>query len=490
MAWILIVDDNLDWRKTLRGLLADEGHQITTAGDEAEALAAAGQTSFDLAIIDVRLHGDAEDDESGLNLAQDLKRIASHMKVVLLTGHRTRADQVVKSIKFFGVEDFIEKSSLGGARGVDLAAMVKEILDKPCFEPGLDQLSLSFELGQPIVVRTRGAHVCALRTSKVCQLSVPLYSRRAQEARAAPHPRFNVKVIGRDLYQGIFESCKEVLATFTEARAKRQPLCLSFEGARDFIGIPFEFTFLDQPAEYLILEHPVTRFVNGVVPRRKALSPQAFAQLKGELRILIVASNTDPPMPGVDQEAQQLAKFLKRQGYVNVRVDLIPTEEATITRVRRALRDCQAHIFHYAGHSRYNELSPEKSALFFWSRKNRVGTIESMSAADLKRLLHDSEVRFAYFSSCYGSTTGPQSGLLDDDFLGITDAVVQSGVPSTLGFRWPVSDVGAPKLAEAFYRSLLRQGSPEIALWEARRELAGLNRDDPIWLSPILIHQV
>jgi CHAT domain-containing protein len=397
---------------------------------------------------------------------------------------------VVKSIKFFGVEDFIEKSSLGGSSGVDLAAIVKEILDKPSFELGLDQLSLSFELGQPIMVRTRGAHVCALRTNKVCQLSVPIYNRRAQEARTAPDSRFNVKVMGHELYRDIFENCHEVLATFSEAKAKRQPLCLSFEGARDFIGIPFEFTFLDQPAEYLILEHPVTRFINGVVPRRKALSPHAFAQLKGELRILIVASNTDPPITGVDQEAQHLAEFLERQRYVNVRVNLIPTEEATITRVRRVLRDCQVHIFHYAGHGLYDELSPEKSALFFWSKKNRKGSVESLSAAMLKRLLQDSEVRFAYFSSCLGSATGSESQLMDDDFLGIADAVVQAGVPSTLGFRWPVSDVGAPKLAEAFYRSLLRQGSPEIALWEARRELAGLNRDDPTWLSPILIHQV
>jgi CHAT domain-containing protein/CheY-like chemotaxis protein len=489
MAWILIVDDDLDWRKTLRGLLADEGHQVSTAEDEAEALAAAVQTSFDLAIIDVRLHGNAEDDESGLSLAQNLKRIAPHMKVVLLTGYRPRADQVVKSIKFFGV-DFIEKSSLGGSSGVDLAAIVKEILDKPSFGPGLDQLSLSFELGQPIVVRTRGAHVCALRTNRVCQLSVPIYNRRAQEARTAPDSRFNVKLMGHDLYRDIFENCHEVLATFSEAKAKRQPLCLSFEGARDFIGIPFEFTLLDQPAEYLILEHPVTRFMNGVVPRRKALSPQAFVQLKGELRVLIVASNTEPSIPGVDREAQQLVHFLENQEYVKVHVDLIPTEEATIARVRRALKDCPAHILHYAGHGSYDELSPEESALFFWSKKNRKGSVESMSAAMLKGLLQDSEVRFAYFSSCHGLATGLQSELLDDDFLGIADAVVQAGVPSTLGFRWPVSDVGAPKLAEAFYGSLLRQGSPEIALWEARRELASLDRDEPTWLSPILIHQV
>jgi hypothetical protein len=44
-------------------------------------------------------------------------------------------------------------------------------------------------------------------------------------------------------------------------------------------------------------------------------------------------------------------------------------------------------------------------------------------------------------------------------------------------------------MALAFYRSLLEQGSPEIALWSARCELAALDKDDLTWLSPILIHQ-
>jgi CHAT domain-containing protein len=181
---------------------------------------------------------------------------------------------------------------------------------------------------------------------------------------------------------------------------------------------------------------------------------------------------------------------LKGQEYVNVQVNLIPTEEATLTRVRRELKDCQAHIVHYAGHGEYDELSPEESTLFFWSRRNRTGSIESMFAAELKELLRDSEVRLAYFSCCYGAAAGAESDLLDDDFLGISDAVSQAGVPSTLGFRWPVSDEEALRLTLTFYESLLSQGSPEIALWEARRELARRNRDDPAWLSPILIHQV
>jgi CheY-like chemotaxis protein len=485
MARILVVDDQPDWRKTLLGLLDDEGHQVTTARDEAEALAHATQTSFDLAVIDVRLHGDDEDDESGISLALGLKALTPQMKVVLLTGFPVRAEQVVRSVRFLGVEDFIQKSS-----NMTLAEIVGEILGRPSFEQGLDQLSLSLELGQPVVLRSRGTHTCACRTNRVLQLSVPRYNRLAQQARIAPDPRFNVKVIGENLYRDVFESCHELLVTFTAAKTASRPLCLSFEGARDFVGVPFEFVFLDQPQEYLVLEHPVTRLINAVVPRRRALSPQAFAQLKSELRVLIVASNTDPPIPGVDQEAQKLADFLQSQRYVKVRVDLIPTEEATLASVKEVLRDCQAHILHYAGHGAYDDLSPENSALFFWSKRNRKGSVEAMSAGELKRLLQDSEVRFAYLSCCYGAATGAQTALLDDDFLGIVDAVIQAGVPSALGYRWPVSDAGAPRLTRAFYESLLKQGSPEIALWQARRELAGLNRNDSTWLSPILIHQV
>jgi CheY-like chemotaxis protein len=491
MARILVVDDLPDWRKTLQGWLVDAGHNVNVVEDEGKALTAAVQESFDLALIDVRLHGDDEADDSGLSLALALKRLVPQMKVVMLTGYYpVRANQVVKSIRYVGVENFVEKFKLTGGDGGDLAAIIEDVLREPSFGTELDRLSLSLELGQPVLVRTQGTHVCARRTDRVLQLSVPHYNRRAQEARIAPNPRFNVKVIGEDLYRDLFNKCTEVLVTFSEARTKERPLCLSFEGSRDFIGIPFEFTFLEQPEDYLVLQHPLTRFINGVVPRRAALSPHIFAQLQDKLRVLIVASNTNPPIPGVDREVQQLADFFETQGYVDVEVDLIPTEEATATLVRRKLKDSQAHILHYAGHGRYDEASPEKSALFFWSEKNRTAPVIPISAAELRHLLQDSEVRLAYFSCCFGAATGPKIGLLDDDFLGIADATIQAGVPSALGYRWPVSDQGAPKLALAFYCSLLRHGSPEIALWQARRELAGLDRDDPTWLSPILIHQV
>jgi ActR/RegA family two-component response regulator len=494
MARILVVDDSTDWQQTVKGLLTDAGHDVTSAGNEGEALSAAVGTSFDLAVIDVRLHGDAEDDESGIWLAFGLKKLAPLMKIILLTGYSPRLEQVVKSIRLYGIEDYIEKSRIEGPHGDNLKTIVQKTLNEPSFQLELDQLSLSLEPGQPILVRTRGSHTCALRTNRVFRLSIPRYNRLAQQAGDAFLPRFNIKVIGENLYHEVFKHYDEVRDTFIAARAGTRLLCLTYEGDRDYLGIPFEFIFLEQPEEYLILEHPVTRFINGAVPKRKAFSPQIFSAFKNELRILLVASNTYsnelPSIPGVDQEVEALAALLSNQQHVKMKVTVINTDETSISYFKKVVDNCRPHILHYAGHGSFNEESPERSSIFFWSQKKRKGTVKALSAGKLKDLLQDSEVRLAYFSSCYGATTGTQSDLLDDDFLGIADTVIQAGVPSVIGFRWPVSDAGAPKLAEAFYRSLLRQGSPEIALWEARRELAGLNRDDPTWLSPILIHQV
>jgi CHAT domain-containing protein len=78
---------------------------------------------------------------------------------------------------------------------------------------------------------------------------------------------------------------------------------------------------------------------------------------------------------------------------------------------------------------------------------------------------------------------------LDDDYLGIADGIIQAGIPSVLGFRWPVSVGGAWKLALDFYRSFLRYGSPEHALLDARRELAMSDLNNPDWASPVLVVQ-
>lgn len=487
---ILVIDDEPDVRNTLRGLLSDVGHIVQSAANETQAWAAITRESFDFALIDVRLHGDDEEDESGLSLAMALRILNPQIRVILLTRY-IRTWQIVRAVRYYGVVDFIEKTPDMGKHILNTIEEAQRQVKQPKFEKTSDttQLYLSLTAGQPMVIRAHGRHVCSSRSWRVLRVGDERYARRTELARRdAANLRFQVAGIGNDLWREIFNEHREASDVYLEARAKSQTLSLVFETSREFLRLPFEFMRSESPAEYLVLQHPLARFVYDAIPKREVISPSLLA-LTEKLRVLVIASNTEPPIDGVDAEAQNLCDFLKRQDCIPVEVTFIPTEHATYARVREELKRTSYDIVHYAGHGSYNAASPEENSLRFWAEEGKQGDVVSMQATELKMLLERSAVRLVYLSCCYGANTGSQTALLDDDFLGLADATVQAGVPSVLGFRWPVSDEGAQKFALAFYQSLLEQGSPEIALWSARCELAAVNRNDPTWLSPILIHQ-
>jgi len=487
---ILVVDNTPDFRTTLSGLLTDAGHTVRSVANEGDALTAVIQESFDFALVDVRLHEEGEEDESGLSLAMALRTLKPEVRLIMLT-HYIRTKQIVRAVRYFGVVDFIEKTPDVGEQVLKAIADAQKDTKRPRFEKtgAATWLSLSLAAGQPLRARARGRHVCSVYTPKTLQVSLERYARKTEIARQDPtNLRFRVEETGSNLWRDIFVEHPETARAYLEARAKSRSLSLLFETPREFLGLPLEFVRSDNPPEYLILQHPLARFVYDAIPKREALSPQMLA-LTEKLRVLIIASNTQPPIDGVDAETQRLHNYLRHQDCIPVDVELIPTERATYQHVREKLKKQSYDIVHYAGHGLYKAESPEESSLYFWAGEDKQGGVVPMQAAELKMLLGQSEARLVYLSSCYGTAAGDKTALLDDDFLGLADAIVQAGVPSVLGFRWPVSDRGARRLALAFYRSLLEQGSPEIALWSARCELA-IDRNDTTWLSPILIHQV
>ncbi len=496
MATILVVDDNPDWQKTLQGLLADEGHQVTTTGKEAAALSAAVNTSFDLAIIDMRLHGDDEDDESGLILARGLKRLVPSMKMIVYTGYGARIGVVAKSFTYYGVDDFIDKSELEGSGGVDLAGVVAKILaESPEYEfkPISDcRLTISFEPGQAPLIRARGVITYTRTSKKSLELDALRFARRGDELWSMLSKRFYLKEIGSDLYRLLFSEHPTILRGYHGARGKAERsdrLHLRFESSRGSIGVPLELLFSDDPEEYFALNHPLTRCIRNVTTETEPLSPHLLNRMRRrnqKLRVLLITSDTRPPIAEVDDMGRELLSLLADHDWIEA--ELILTEDATYKRIRCELKECQYDIIQYIGHGVYDKTSPEQSRLFFWEKPNREGRVRSLRASELKLLLQNSAVRLLYLTCCEGTREGEAAHLLDDDFLGITDAAIQAGVPSVLGFRWPLSVGGAREFSSEFYQSLANQGSPESAVLEARRELAA-NRDDLTWASPILIVQ-
>src|SRR5262249_16827532 len=130
-----------------------------------------------------------------------------------------------------------------------------------------------------------------------------------------------------------------------------------------------------------------------------------------------------------------------------------------------------------------------QSYLPFWAESGRQGTVKHLTMPVLHHVLESRRaLRFVYLSCCVGTAHAATSELLVNDFLGIADSLIQAGVPSILGFRWPAVDAGARRLALAFYRGLADSGQIDTALLLARKELAE-DRAASTWLSPILILQ-
>lgn len=103
-AEILVVDDELDIRELIGGILEDEGYQVRTAGDADSALAALRDRKPAAVVLDIWLQGSRMD---GLDLLAVFRSMDPDMPVIVISGHGT-IETAVSSIRK-GAYDFIEK---------------------------------------------------------------------------------------------------------------------------------------------------------------------------------------------------------------------------------------------------------------------------------------------------------------------------------------------------------------------------------------------
>lgn len=90
---ILIVDDEINIRKTLAISLELDGHTVTGVSNARDALSESAQRSFDLAFVDLRLGAD-----QGLHLLPDLLAQSPWMRIVIITGYGS-IDTAVETMK-------------------------------------------------------------------------------------------------------------------------------------------------------------------------------------------------------------------------------------------------------------------------------------------------------------------------------------------------------------------------------------------------------
>ncbi len=101
---ILIVDDEADIRKLIRGILEDEGYKTRSAADAKQAYEEITKLFPDLIVLDIWLQGSEHD---GLQILAKVKKDYPHIPILMISGHGT-IETAVSAIKQ-GAYDFIEK---------------------------------------------------------------------------------------------------------------------------------------------------------------------------------------------------------------------------------------------------------------------------------------------------------------------------------------------------------------------------------------------
>jgi two-component system nitrogen regulation response regulator NtrX len=101
---ILVVDDEMDIRELVAGILEDEGYTVRTAGNADDALIAIETRRPHLVLLDIWLEGSRLD---GLALLDVIKAAHPDLPVVMISGHGN-IETAVAAIKQ-GAYDFIEK---------------------------------------------------------------------------------------------------------------------------------------------------------------------------------------------------------------------------------------------------------------------------------------------------------------------------------------------------------------------------------------------
>jgi DNA-binding NarL/FixJ family response regulator len=116
---LLIVDDDLEVRKSLQIWLKNEGFRVVTAADKLQAIDLIRQQEIAVCLVDLHLKN-----EDGLRLAGELKALDEFLKIIVITGYPSY-ESAIDAMKT-GIFDYISKSTENDAILRKLRAAVEE----------------------------------------------------------------------------------------------------------------------------------------------------------------------------------------------------------------------------------------------------------------------------------------------------------------------------------------------------------------------------
>ncbi len=99
---LLIVDDELTVRDSLAKWFREEGYEVATAESASEALTRMAESRWDLALVDIKMHG-----TDGIELQRRLREVDAELLVIIMTGYAS-VETAVAALKN-GAYDYVTK---------------------------------------------------------------------------------------------------------------------------------------------------------------------------------------------------------------------------------------------------------------------------------------------------------------------------------------------------------------------------------------------
>ena len=90
---ILLADDEVTFRDTLKKILEEEGMSVTSVGDGTSAIDAITKSPFAVAILDIRMPG-----KDGIKVLQEIMRIRPETRIIMMTAFGS-VEMAVEAVK-------------------------------------------------------------------------------------------------------------------------------------------------------------------------------------------------------------------------------------------------------------------------------------------------------------------------------------------------------------------------------------------------------
>lgn len=123
---VLVVDDTTDVRNTLAGVLNDAGYFVKAVSSGSEAMDVLLEEIFHFIVLDIRLRGDEDEDDSGVELARAIRERGIRSKIIFVTGKSIKGSHV-DSVLEYGVIGYFEKKN-------DWTNSVRRMIEKNCLK--------------------------------------------------------------------------------------------------------------------------------------------------------------------------------------------------------------------------------------------------------------------------------------------------------------------------------------------------------------------